>query len=1507
MARNLRAVAKAIQNPAAAPAQGGFSAVNGVAGYGNWTHGTALPRQPQEFLNGAFGPLMPMNPVPLDQPDPGTERPDPRRTQYPVGWNMPIGAPGNEGLKLASFANLRTVADTYSVARACIEIRIKEILGLEWDITPTKEAEKKMRGDKEAHREFGERRAKALKFFKKPDPNYNTFQSWMNSVLEDVFVIDAMSLFLHPSRKKGKGLLGTNLAALDVIDGSTVRPLLDLRGGKPLPPNAAYQTYEYGVPRVDLMTALDGTDIEELGESLVQQYCGDQLLYLPYLSRSWTPYGFPPVERSLVPTLSGLQRQRYQLDYFSEGTIPGVFISSGDPGSSPQQLRDLQDALNAMAGDPAWKHKIIVLPKDSKIDSMRPVSLADQFDEIIMTQVCMAFEVMPMELGISPKVSTTQSPGAANQMAKASSDINNRKAIKPLLLWLKASIFDYVLQTVCGMDDMQWTWNGLEQGEDEGESVDLLKTEIAGGLKSIDEGRIARGMQPWGLEITSNPVYFTGTGIIPIAGLDPENGRPKGDPAPGSVPPGAGHAAPGKPQPSDGEKKPASGAAKATPGHAAASGHDAQNTRSEQRGSSGKSVNTVSALRELDLVRRRLNKGRSIADWTPEAIPTDVFATLTADVAVIGADRAVNAARAAVKALDHRGRRDTAIRAAEDQVAYELDQLAADLTAGRISTAAFVDAAVDALRSGIRYGLSAGGHQAMLDAGWTWLNPVPGEATKAAPNSGRYKAYAGSVAQAYNEGYGLVTIGTATDPDNIVVRWHAKPGACELCGPRDGELFTVGTLPGWPGDGGFGAEATICLGGPHCRCTLSYETATDAEIAEIEAVHEAAAAQETPAVAEGGPRTRRRPDAAAQRDNSVQQRTTDLVTVREALAQAAPLAAVGDVWEDLAIDRAEAQRPYLMGLLRDVLTAANTDTAEPVPAPQQEGGAGFPWLATAISAAVAAGIAAQAASQAQPAVPPPTQPAPVEPEQIQKSRRPEGIGGDVYDYLRRHYPRKTLKWVKGAEWSGPVDVDLADVNMARRPGGARDPKKVEGIARDVADGKELDPVVLVETPDGLPYRIADGFHRTLALDHLGRTTVRAWIGKVPDRTGPWAKEMHEEKLNKYDPNQLRDYRGRWTDEPGQGPAAVATMLRSVADHIEAVRQQSTSAGRSTAARVRDAIQPRLDELEAAMRGNPVALDVLRHRLNIETGDADTTWASGMRAIADRVDPLERPRAPEEPQEPERASREPNAPEASAVPSEPEGPQTPRHTKPEQGKPKKPKKPAIRAGASLADLIPADSPTQKARTQITAAVEKRLNGSYAGLDVKVEMVRVVEGKIDVWANIYNARGNKIGSTHRAFRRGDDTDPNVIHARHERLTLTPGFQGQGFAQAWNAHLNDWYRESGTSYVTTTANIDVGGYTWARSGFDFADQEGVNAIRKRLRTVAGDASNGLTRAQRTEARAMVRRLGGKLGSADFPTAYEVSQLGRIPGQDARDDMWPGKQAMLGSEWEGVKWLPR
>ena len=145
-------------------------------------------------MSGAFSPLTPIMPVGIDQPDPESGRAKPRRFQYPVGWNMPVGQPGTEGLKLVTFANLRMYADMYSVVRACIQVRKEEILGIDWDIVPTDNAQRDMRGDPDAHDDFQKRRQEVLNFFKRPDPNYHDFTGWLGAVLEDVFVVDALSI-----------------------------------------------------------------------------------------------------------------------------------------------------------------------------------------------------------------------------------------------------------------------------------------------------------------------------------------------------------------------------------------------------------------------------------------------------------------------------------------------------------------------------------------------------------------------------------------------------------------------------------------------------------------------------------------------------------------------------------------------------------------------------------------------------------------------------------------------------------------------------------------------------------------------------------------------------------------------------------------------------------------------------------------------------------------------------------------------------------------------------------------------------------------------------------------------------------------------------------------------------------------------------------------------------------------------------------------------------------------
>ena len=326
--------------------------------------------------------MSPIQPVPVDQPATPGGFPDPRYWQYPVGYNLPT-QPGTEGFKLASFSQLQTIASKYNVARRAIELRKEEIAGLEWSIELTTKAAKAYQGDHKAMRDFGERAAQATRFFKHPDPDYFDFGSFLKALLEEILVYDALCLVFRPKYGKGlgRGLLGSDLDSLSLVSGPTIRPLLNMHGGKPRPPAPAYQQFLYGVPRSDYQTVISGADIDDYGlaGAEVNQFRADTMLYLPLVPRRESPYGFPPIEQALLPIISGLQKQEFQLQYFTEGTIPAVYVSPGDPNMTPTQIKELQDALNGIAGDPAYHLKVIVLPPGSKVDPQRPVDLSGQF------------------------------------------------------------------------------------------------------------------------------------------------------------------------------------------------------------------------------------------------------------------------------------------------------------------------------------------------------------------------------------------------------------------------------------------------------------------------------------------------------------------------------------------------------------------------------------------------------------------------------------------------------------------------------------------------------------------------------------------------------------------------------------------------------------------------------------------------------------------------------------------------------------------------------------------------------------------------------------------------------------------------------------------------------------------------------------------------------------------------------------------------------------------------
>lgn len=628
-------------------------------------YGPFMPRPPEDFTAGAFAPFSPILPVPVDQPPEGLPRAQPRRWQPYPGYNLPIGQPGTEGYKLASFQTLKALSEYYSVMRTCLEIRKNEIRSLEWDIVLTPDAAKAYRGDRVAMRDFGERRAKAKKFFRKPDPNYFTFSTFLGAMMDQVFVYDALSLYMCPKKGRGlgRGVLGSDLDCLWLLDGSTIRPLMDLHGAVPRPPAPGYQQYLFGVPRADLATMAGGDDLREHGltERDVRAYLrGDQLLYLPYLQRPDSPYGFSIVEQAIIPIMTGLRKQAYQLEFFSETSVPAVYISPGDVNMTPNQVRELQDALNAVAGDIAWRYKVIVLPPGSKTMPQKDIQIVDDSDTWIATEVAMVANISPIEIGIIPQVSAVASPFAAREMSQAARSIHQRSSTKPTMRFV-ADIMDVLLQVVMGQQDMRWMFSGMEETQDLAAETDIGIKQAQSGVKSIDEVRDTLGLTPWGLPETSGPVVFTTAGPLPLGeggtdtvsddmaaarALTPAHAGAEGaarqaitrdSPPRKAIPAGASGV--GRMNGPVTQRQARRGGALA-PAHATAEGAPGR--------SGGKPVPKAAAA-ELEALARHLRKGRRITTWEREHLPEVALAVISEDLAKgMSVDQAVESAKTVV-------------------------------------------------------------------------------------------------------------------------------------------------------------------------------------------------------------------------------------------------------------------------------------------------------------------------------------------------------------------------------------------------------------------------------------------------------------------------------------------------------------------------------------------------------------------------------------------------------------------------------------------------------------------------------------------------------------------------------------------------------------------------------------------------------------------------------------------------------------------------------------------
>lgn len=399
----------------------------------------------QSWQSAQFGPGAPTNPVrPLDE--------QPRVFDFPPGINLYMTPRGGYGL--LPFAQLRSFASLCEEVRIVVESIKREIRALEWDFVPRKKGDKtNYDKDKDALCEFWE----------KPD-GQRDFDSWLNSVLDDMLVIDAPSLWLH--------MEGDALTSVDQIDGALIRPLLDVRGKTPTAPLPAY--------------------VQMIKGQVWQWFTNERLVYKPFNANITSPYGTSPIEFMIIRINQALRKKFSDAQYWDQTNVPEAIL--GLPADwTTEQISTFQEYFDALlVGDTAKLRRLKFLPSNGTnlpVYEFRRPAETTVFDEWMLKLACWCFGFTPAELGI-----VSGSGLGGKGFMEGAENTQYRLGFGPMVQYVESLITSIVrMQTKA---PLAFKFMNIGPQEDQVKDAQLAEIELRNGIIDMNVWREKRGQPP---------------------------------------------------------------------------------------------------------------------------------------------------------------------------------------------------------------------------------------------------------------------------------------------------------------------------------------------------------------------------------------------------------------------------------------------------------------------------------------------------------------------------------------------------------------------------------------------------------------------------------------------------------------------------------------------------------------------------------------------------------------------------------------------------------------------------------------------------------------------------------------------------------------------------------------------------------------------------------------------------------------------------------------------------
>lgn len=385
-----------------------------------------------------------------------------REFDFPTAYNLNQQPKYAEGV---NFKSLQTLSYSWDLLRAVIETRKDQVCQMEWNISPRDPTKKTTP------------QCKTIKdWFQLPDQE-NTWEQWLRILLEDLLVLDAPTLY---PRIANDG----SLYALEPVDGSTIKRVIDDMGRTPVVPYIAYQQVLKGMPATS--------------------YTRDGLIYRPRNKRASMVYGYSQVEQIMITIQLALNRQASLLQYYTDGSTPDLILSVPSTWG-PDQIKQFKIWWDSvLKGNVGAKRGTMFVFDGTKAINTKDKLMdgKNKIDEWLARVLCFAFSMSPQ-----PFIDQLSRGGAVQATTQA-----KEEGLEPIMAWVR-NLMNFLLAKYFDAPDLEFKWT-RDMETDPLTRAQINNLKLRAGAMTLNEWRALDGEDP--IDGGDVPMIYTATGAVPL-------------------------------------------------------------------------------------------------------------------------------------------------------------------------------------------------------------------------------------------------------------------------------------------------------------------------------------------------------------------------------------------------------------------------------------------------------------------------------------------------------------------------------------------------------------------------------------------------------------------------------------------------------------------------------------------------------------------------------------------------------------------------------------------------------------------------------------------------------------------------------------------------------------------------------------------------------------------------------------------------------------------------------